>query len=81
MFLMLPAPPGSTPRTIPYVCGGLNVSPTPAFSSREGTGGGVDAITTLAAWEWRESRPDSTAPNKGRFIRRETKPLKRRSGE
>jgi len=65
MFLMLPAPPGSTPRTIPYVCGGLNVSATPAFSSRAGKGGGVDAITTLGAWKWRESRRTARLQTRG----------------
>ena len=29
---------------------------TPGLSSREGKGGGVDAITTLGAWKCRESR-------------------------
>jgi hypothetical protein len=52
MFLMLPAPPGldSQNPTIAYVYGGLKMAVTPAFSSREGKGGGVDAITTLGAW-------------------------------
>jgi len=68
MFLMLPAPPGldSQNPTISYVYGGLKVAVTPAFSFREGKGGGVNAITTtLGGWKCRESRRGAPLQTRG----------------